>query len=149
MAHEISHVTLRHISRAVERQQQVAGLGALVQVATDSQVLGRAAGVGAGIVNLRYDRRAEAEADHSGLLLMLRAGHDPRGMITMFQLLQTTGGGGGGGGFLSSHPGTSQRIETIRSTIASFPAGRGGITDDGRLSAIQARIRGGAGRSAH
>jgi predicted Zn-dependent protease len=145
MAHEISHVTLRHISKTVERQQQAAGLGAIVQIATDSQTLGRVAGVGAGIANLRYDRRAEADADYNGVVLMLRAGHDPRGMITMFQLLQGEESGGGGG-FLSSHPGTGQRIENIRRNIASLPPGSGLITDDGRLSAIQARLRGGASR---
>jgi predicted Zn-dependent protease len=145
MAHEISHVTLRHISRAVARQEQAAGLGALVQIATDSQTLGRVADVGASIMNLRYDRKAEADADYNGILLMRRAGYDPRGMITMFQLLQREGSAGGGG-FLSSHPATDDRIENIRRIIASLPPERGLITNDGRLSAIQARLRGGTSR---
>ena len=139
MAHEISHVTLRHVSQAVARQQQASGLGALVGAVTDSPTAGKIAGTGVGIYNLRYDRQAEAEADREGLLLMYRAGYDPRGMVSMFQILQSEGGGRGG--FLSSHPSTSERLQVMQANIAQLPPRQGLVWDDGRLGAVQARIR--------
>ena len=139
MAHEISHVTLRHVSQAVARQQQASGFGALVGAVTDSQAAGNIAGTGVGVYNLRYDRHAEAEADREGLLLMYRAGYDPRGMVNMFQLLQSTGGTKGG--FLSSHPATAERLQAMQAYIAQLPPRAGLVTDDGRLQAVQSRIR--------
>ena len=140
MAHEFSHVALRHVSGAVARQQQVAILGAGVTAATGSEAWGQVAGTGAGLWNLKFDRAAEREADRYGVGLMRRAGYDPNGMVTMFQLLATTGGSGGGG-FLSSHPGIGERIGYIRSDIASLPPGPPLIRDDGQLFAIQSRLR--------
>jgi len=139
MAHEISHVTLRHVSQAVARQQQVAGIGTLVGAVTDNPTVGKVAGTGVGVYYLRYDRHAEAEADREGVLLMHRAGYDPRGMISMFELLRSQGEGRGG--FLSSHPATAERLQAIRSYIAQLPPRAGLVWDDGRLQAVQARIR--------
>ncbi|MDP3937473.1 MAG: M48 family metallopeptidase [Deltaproteobacteria bacterium] len=139
MAHEISHVTLRHVSQAVARQQQASGLGALVGAVTDSQTAGKVAGTGVGVYNLRYDRQAEAGADREGLLLMYRAGYDPRGMVNMFQLLQSTGGTKGG--FLSSHPATAERLQAMQAYIAQLPPRAGLVSDDGRLQGVQSRIR--------
>ena len=146
MAHEISHITLRHVSQAVARQQQAAILGAGIAAASDSSVLGQVAGTGLSVYNLRYDRQAEADADRNGVLLMRHAGYDPHAMVTIFQLLGSEGGGRSGG-FFSSHPGTTNRIAEIRSYIGSSPT-TGLIRDDGRLPAIQRRIRsGGSGFS--
>jgi predicted Zn-dependent protease len=144
MAHEISHVTLRHVSQAVARQEQAAILGAGVAMVSDNPTLGQVAGTGLSIYNLHYDRQAEADADRNGVLLMQRAGYDPNGMITMFRLLESEGGRQGGG-FLSSHPSTGDRIERLQSYVRTLPRG-GLIRDDGRLAAIQARIRSDEGR---
>ncbi len=140
MAHELSHVTLRHVSSAVARQQQTSILGAGIAAATNSEGWGQVASTGAGIWNLRYDRAAEREADRNGVGLMQRAGYDPNGMITMFQLLMQTGGSGGGG-FMSSHPGVAQRIQYIEADIRALPPGPRLISNDGRLPAIQSRLR--------
>lgn len=140
MAHELSHVTLRHVSGAVARQQQAAIVGAGIAAATNSEAWGQVASTGAGVWNLRYDRTAERQADRNGVALMQRAGYDPNGMVTMFQLLIQTGGSGGGG-FLSSHPGVGERIRYIQSDIAALPPGPRLIRNDGRLGTIQSRLR--------
>jgi predicted Zn-dependent protease len=142
MAHELSHVTLRHVSAAVARQQQTSILGAGIAAATNSEGWGQVASTGAGIWNLRYDRSAERQADRNGVALMQRAGYDPNGMVTMFQLLMQTGSSGGGG-FLSSHPGVAQRIEYIQADIRALPPGPRVISSDGQLPAIQSRLRAG------
>lgn len=141
LSHEISHVTLRHVSQSVARQQQAGGVGSIVSTVTNTPSLGSIAGTGISIYNLQFDRQAEAQADSTGLRLMHRAGYDPRGMVSMFELLQSQGGEGRGG-FLSSHPGTPQRIGAMRAEIARLPPGRGLVFRDGKLARVQARIRG-------
>ena len=138
MSHEISHVTLRHVSKAVARQQ-VAAIGPLVGEIYKQPTLGQVAGTGVGIYNLKFDRQAEAEADRSGVAMMYRAGFDPYSMVTMFQLLQTEAGGRGG--FLSSHPGTGQRIGEVQSYIRQLPPRTGLIRSDTQFAGVQARVR--------
>ncbi|MFQ5458345.1 MAG: M48 family metallopeptidase [Myxococcota bacterium] len=144
LSHEISHVTLRHVSKSVARQQRASGISSIVSTVTNEPVLGGVAGAGASVYNLRYDRQAEAQADSSGLRLMSRAGYDPRGMVSMFELLQGEGSGGRGG-FLSSHPGTASRVQAMRAEISRLPPRQGLVMNDGQLARVQARIRGWGG----
>jgi predicted Zn-dependent protease len=140
MSHELAHVTLRHVSAAVARQQQSALLGAGIAAVTDSAAAGQIAGLGAGVYNLRYNREAEREADQVGVVVMQKAGFDPQGMVSIFQLLGSSGGGGKGG-FLSSHPGTAERIAEIQGYIGRLPRTASVRRDDGRLPSIQTRLR--------
>jgi predicted Zn-dependent protease len=59
--------------------------------------------------------------------------------VSMFQLL--LGQGGSQGGFLSSHPATSARLQQMQAMISRLPPRPGLVWDDGRLPAVQARIR--------
>ncbi len=140
LSHEISHVTLRHVSQSVARQQQAGGIGSIVSTVTNKPALGSIAGTGISVYNLQFDRRAEAQADSSGLRIMHRAGYDPRGMVSMFELLQSQGSGGRGG-FLSSHPGTPQRIGAMQAEIAKLPPRHRPAFSDEKLTRVQSRIR--------
>jgi predicted Zn-dependent protease len=140
MSHELAHVTLRHVSSAVARQQQSALLGAGIAAVTDSSAAGQIAGLGAGVYNLRYNRQAERDADRVGVVVLQKAGFDPQGMVSIFQLLGSSGGGGKGG-FLSSHPGTAERIAEIQGYISGLPRTASARRDDGGLPSIQTRLR--------
>lgn len=115
IAHEVAHVTNRHIA---ERLVASYGLQTLMDAA-----LGRNAGtlaqltasLGAQGYLLKYGRDQETESDASGIRYMVRAGYNPDGFITFFQKMQARGGGGVE--FLSSHPLPESRIKHAREII--------------------------------
>jgi predicted Zn-dependent protease len=73
------------------------------------------------MVNLRYSRKDEDQADAGGLQDMVAAGYNPEGMLGLFQILQESAGGGGGPSWLQDHPLTSTRIEHARDRINQLP----------------------------
>ena len=96
LAHEISHVTQRHIAQMIERSSR---LNILTMAAMLAAMLagrggaGSAAGVAmaqatAGALQLKYTREMETDADQNGLHLLIKAGYDPNGMINFFNKLQ-------------------------------------------------------------
>jgi predicted Zn-dependent protease len=117
LAHEVAHVTERHIA---EKLVATYGLQTLIDAA-----LGQNAGMLAQLVAslgsqgylLRYSREQESQSDRSGIRYMTRAGYNPEAFITFFQTLQRRSGGGGIPEFLSSHPSPANRISQARSII--------------------------------
>jgi predicted Zn-dependent protease len=117
MAHEISHVYCRHMSKMMEKSRMVSigtVVGALASiflggVGVPLMVGSMAAGQSA---MLKYSRDNEAEADAHGFWLMIRAGYNPRDMISIFQKMnkQRWLAGGNPPVYLSDHPGTDERI---------------------------------------
>ena len=101
MAHELSHVLLRHgtaqASKAGTQMGQVAGavLGAIIGGRVGSAV-GQCTQFGLGTAFLRFGRDANA-ADILGAQLMARAGYDPRDMASMFRTIEKQGGLNGPG----------------------------------------------------
>ncbi|HKR58894.1 MAG TPA: M48 family metallopeptidase, partial [Pyrinomonadaceae bacterium] len=107
MAHEISHVALRHGTAQATKGQKYGLLAGILGIG--GQILGgpagaaaQIAGQGVGVYFLKFSREYETEADILGAQIMARAGYDPRDLATMFQRIQQQGGGSSGG-FLSSH----------------------------------------------
>jgi len=134
MAHEISHVTQRHLLRAYESAQQLslptaaATIAAiLLGVASGSADAGIAAAtaVQAGSIQqqLNFTRANEKEADRIGIQTLARSGIDPFGMPTFFErLYQTTRlyGASSIPEFLSTHPVTTDRIAESRARAAKY-----------------------------
>jgi predicted Zn-dependent protease len=120
MAHEISHISHRHVAKQQTRAlaYQVLGLGAIALGATmgnaDNNLGNAPLGVSAalGTILSSYSQEAELEADESGLLMMAQAGYDPRGLATFLRSLRTRERltGLGYHGLLASHPETAARI---------------------------------------
>src|SRR5436309_961809 len=85
MAHEMSHVALRHVTaQATETQKYQIGsvLGQLAGAVIGGgigQVIGGASQVGFGLGALKYSRGYEKQADILGAQIMARASDDPRG----------------------------------------------------------------------
>ena len=116
LAHELSHVTQRHISRLITRQgrQTPLLLGAMVLGALALMVGGQALMVQN---QLNFSRDMEREADRIGYGLMAPAGFAPQGFVGMFDKLQQANrlNDNGSWPYLRSHPLTSQRVADMQS----------------------------------
>ena len=131
LAHEISHVTQRHLARSFEKASQMsmpmaaAMLGSIL-LAIASPDAGMAALVatqGMGIQSqINFTRANEEEADRVGMQLLVRSGFDPYGMPGFFELLQNaTKYYGKPPEFLSTHPLTDSRIADTISRAEQYP----------------------------
>jgi predicted Zn-dependent protease len=122
MGHEVGHAYAKHGAARMSTQfvGQLALEGAAVALASKkssetSQLAVAALGAGFAIgVALPFSRGDEADADRTGLLLMAEAGYDPREAVAFWQRMQEAAGGSGGPSFLSTHPGTEDRIADLR-----------------------------------
>jgi predicted Zn-dependent protease len=120
LAHEISHISHRHVAKQQTRAlaYQALGLGAVAlgaTMGTPDNNLGMApVAVSAALATIlsSYNQEAELEADESGLLMMAQAGYDPRGLSTFLRSLRTRErlSGLGYHGLLATHPETAARI---------------------------------------
>lgn len=118
MAHEISHVALRHGTAQATKQSnplnQILGIGAILGGAILGGQLG--AQLGALFAQgyfLRYSRDYERQADILGARILADAGYDPRDLANMFRTINEQSEGGRPPEWLSSHPDPSRRYETI------------------------------------
>jgi len=125
MAHELSHVILRHGTAQATKGQKfqigaIAGqiLGSIVGGRT-GQVISTGSQLGLGTYFLKYGRDYERQADLLGAQIMARAGYDPRQMANMFRTIQAQGGNRGPE-WMSSHPDPGNRYEAINREAASL-----------------------------
>jgi predicted Zn-dependent protease len=125
VAHEISHVTQRHIARMITNQQasqwvSLASLAlAILAARSNSQIAEAAAAIGPALAvqqQLNFSRDFEREADRMGLQLLEKAGFDPQGMTLFFERLQraTRVYEGGAPSYLRTHPITFERIADMQ-----------------------------------
>jgi beta-barrel assembly-enhancing protease len=124
MAHEISHIVLRHsteqASKAAMAQLPLAVLGAAIGQSTAGQLAQLGASIGAQSLFLKYSRDAEREADLLGSQFMYDAGYNPYEMAEFFAKLEKEGGSGGPQ-FLSDHPNPGNRAESVSKAISKYP----------------------------
>ncbi len=128
LAHEISHVTQRHIARMIAQQKQgtigtIAAMAAALLLSRVSSQAAEAAvafGTAGAVQNqLNFTRANEQEADRIGLQVLERAGFDPRGMVNFFERLQRANrfSETGAPSYLRTHPLTFERIAEIQNRI--------------------------------
>lgn len=132
LAHEISHVTQRHLARMANKQSQ-SQLAALLSMAVallaarsnpDAAIGAVVAGQAVGIQQqLNYSRDFEREADRLGLQLLEKAGYDIRDMGVFFERLQRNGRlyENSAPGYLRTHPLTTERIADMENRIRQRP----------------------------
>ena len=119
LAHEIEHVVRKHSVKQME-QVQNANIGvALACTLTNvcqNQAAQAAIQVGGSAVFAKFSRADEVQADEGGFATMIRAGENPRGMLTFFQKLLSDeqSGGRNASAWFSDHPGTQDRISDIQ-----------------------------------
>jgi predicted Zn-dependent protease len=123
MGHEVAHAIAKHGNERMSQGllAQFGAIGLSVALAGNpgvtSDIFMQAYGVGAQVgFLLPYSRIQESEADHIGLILMAKAGYDPRGAVVLWQRMNAKGGAGPPE-FLSTHPAPESRIRNIESLI--------------------------------
>jgi hypothetical protein len=119
MAHELSHVLLRHGTANASKAQnpwlqlgQLAGqLGGAMVGGSAGAAIAQGADFGLGTLLLRYSRDFEKQADLLGAQIMAKAGYDPRALGRMFETIEkeTKSSGGSGPQWMSSHPNPGNR----------------------------------------
>ena len=118
LAHEMQHVLNRHGTEALLRRVPLRLL--LGAFTGDAAAWGGALESIANVGMLRYRQRDEAEADRTGVALLRAARIDPHGLVEFFEILEDEGVKVPELlSYLSTHPDTRARIETIEGLIAS------------------------------
>jgi hypothetical protein len=117
MAHELSHVALRHGTAQATKAQKygllagILGIGGAI-VGGPAGAAAQVASQGVGVYFLKFSREYETEADILGARIMADAGYDPHDLANMFKTIERQSGGSSGG-FLSDHPSPSDRYARI------------------------------------
>jgi beta-barrel assembly-enhancing protease len=128
LAHELSHVSQRHIARMVSKQERMAPwlMGAMILAALaaskNPEVASAAIAGGQAVAaqsQLNFSRDMEREADRVGFAVLSGAGFEPQGFVDMFDKLQQAARLNDDGSFpyLRSHPLSSERIADMRARL--------------------------------
>jgi predicted Zn-dependent protease len=125
LAHEIAHVTAKHVHEKLSREMALQTVGAvgMIGVGATTGLLGALAvqeayGVTVASPNgeAAFDRTKEKEADYIGLMYMARAGYNPEEAVKVLEKLEIEEGASGKAGpppFLSNHPSNPERIQQL------------------------------------
>lgn len=135
LAHELTHVTQRHIARGManSQRQSLIGLAAMILGVIAASRSNRADGANAIFTGgqavavqgqLNFSRDVEREADRIGFGVLTQAGFAPGGMAAMFEKLDQSSRLNDSGGFpyLRSHPLNAERIGEARSRLGTAAA---------------------------
>src|SRR5262249_36436199 len=141
MAHEISHVALRHgtsqATKAYIAQAGLSVLGGLAGGDTDlGQVIQTLGGAGGNAIFLKFGRTAETQADLEGARIMAEAGYDPRDLANFFKTLQEKGGQRVPE-ILSDHPDPGNRIKAINDLLPSLSVSSNPVHDSQEFEQIK------------
>jgi predicted Zn-dependent protease len=130
LGHEIGHVTARHSASQISRQQlQQISLGVGMILSETVREYGGLAAAGLQLMNLRFSRGDETQADELGLRYIGRLSYEPEAMIGVFQMLAEVSGSGEGRvpEWQLTHPYPENREGNIRRRIEEAgiqPGGR-------------------------
>ena len=146
IAHEISHVALRHgtaqASKATKYQigSVIGAIAGAIIGGTAGQIVSQGTQFGLGTAFLRFGREYERQADLLGSQIMARAGYDPRDMASMFQTLQKKAGNGGPE-WLSSHPNPSNRYQAITQEAAKLQVSPNAVRNTAQFTQVKSRLQ--------
>ncbi len=129
IGHEFGHLKANHLTDGASKQKLTSLIGILAGLALDlsqakrgidTQGLGTQIGaLGGDLVNAKFNRDQEREADELGIQAMARAGFNPQAVSTLWR--QMAGRGSGGAGlWLDSHPSHAERERAMLTAAASL-----------------------------
>ena len=153
LAHEVAHVTQRHIAGRMERGRAISLASLLGMVAgVAAGIAGGGSAGGAAMVGsmaagstamLNYSRLDEDDADRFGLKYLVDAGYNPKGLGGAFEVLRSQNWGGGSAvpAYLSTHPDLNIRLARLRADLQTMPESlKNRKEDDGRFRRVQALL---------
>ena len=128
LAHELGHVSARHLADRIERSKKI-GMATMAGILAGILAGGKAAGalmtgsVAAGIqAELGYSREDERQADQLGFKYGYSAGFDPGAMVSVLKKIQRESGYGTGEipPYLLTHPGAPERMAAIEAMLQGY-----------------------------
>ncbi len=144
MAHELSHVVLRHGTAQASKATKY-GLGQIAGAIAGAIIGGRVGSAvaqgtqfGLGTAFLRFGREYERQADIAGAQMMARAGYDPREMAAMFKTLESKGSSSGPE-WMSSHPNPGNRADYILKEAADLRISNR-VNDTGAFKSVKSHL---------
>lgn len=132
LGHEIVHAAARHGAQSMQRQQLmqgailVAGVAAAASDTAPPGLVMGASSLAASLLNQRYGRGAELEADRYGMEYMAKAGYDPQAAVTLQEKFVRLAEGRKAGwleGLFASHPPSEDRVAANRELAMTLPQG--------------------------
>ncbi len=145
MAHEISHVALRHATAQATKQSSAKNTLGMLGMIIGGAILGGEAGAQLGMLGAaawmtKYSREYETQSDMLGARIMADAGYDPRDLANMFRTIQGENKGGAPE-WLSSHPDPGNRYEKINREAQYLRVSPNPIKITRDFERVQARLR--------
>ncbi len=147
MAHEISHIALRHgTAQATEQSKPLKQLGTIGLI-LGGAILGGEQGAQLGALGAQawmttFSRKSETQADILGAQIMANAGYDPRDLANMFRTIAEQSGGSRGPQWLSSHPDPGNRYDKINREAQMLRIAEGAGRDSREFQNVQRRLAG-------
>ena len=150
MAHELSHVALRHGTAQATKQSnpvnQLPAIGGAVLGAIFGGTLGgiaqTAGQITSSLIFTKYSREYEEQADTLGAQIMARAGYDPQDLANMFKTIEQQSGGSRSPEFLSDHPNPENRFENISREAKMLRVSPNPIRNTREFERVQSMLRG-------
>jgi beta-barrel assembly-enhancing protease len=137
MAHELSHVALRHGTNQATKAQAMEGLlgivGGIFGDTAGGALMTQLGAFAAGGVLLRYSRTAESQADLMGTQVLYDTGYDPRAMAQFFEKLEAEAKGKTPPEFFADHPNPEHRVERVDEEIDKL----GGTPANGKRDSVE------------
>jgi len=151
IAHEISHVALRHGTAQATKAYAAKAALDIVAVITGGErtqighVINTIGGAGANVVFMKFGRDAESEADLEGARIMSELEYDPADLANFFLVLeQEEKNKNRPPEFLSDHPNPGNRVAAIRNKMGSLKINPNPIHDTDEFESVKARLASGA-----
>ncbi|MCB0600731.1 MAG: M48 family metalloprotease [Saprospiraceae bacterium] len=120
IGHEIGHVLARHGAERIAKEQLTQGLTGAAVVASGDYNTAQAAQMIGQLINMKYGREQELQADDLGVRLMMETGYNPEDMVGVMEILKAVSGPNRVPEFQSTHPDPENRIEHIRESIKKY-----------------------------
>jgi beta-barrel assembly-enhancing protease len=120
LGHEVGHVIGRHSAEHIAKQELTSGITGAVVMGAGSYQMAQVAQMVGGMINMKYGREDELEADKFGVCLMNQAGYDPQALTEVMQILAEASGGARRPEFSSTHPNPENRAQRIAQHIQNI-----------------------------
>ncbi|MEO8036785.1 MAG: M48 family metallopeptidase, partial [Acidobacteriota bacterium] len=147
IAHEISHVALRHgthqASKAYAAQMGISILGGLLGGKVGggaADIINAVGGLGLNALFLKYSRDLESQADVRGAQILAATGYSPNDMVSFFQTLEKADTSKKTS-WLSDHPAPPDRIRRIQQEAQVLQVNGSPTTNVAQLQSVQSRLK--------